>query len=99
LSAADAISRLNARALRRFGVLVQLDGVPVQGDYVAGQRARDVDGMPVSATDPMCTVSTSDVPAAPVGKLLVHPTEGTFKVMDLEADGFGLTVLKLQKGL
>jgi hypothetical protein len=96
MSFATAQARCNATALRVLGAgLVQLDGVDVQGDFTAAMKAREVAGMEISATDPMCTVLTADVPADPVGKTLVPDGATTYYVVDLKADGLGFTVLAL----
>jgi hypothetical protein len=92
---ATAQARCNATALRRFGALVQLDGVEVQGDFSAAQKSREVGGIEISAADPMCTVADADVPANPVGKTLIPDGATTYYVIDLKADGLGLTVLVL----
>lgn len=92
---ATAQARCNATALRRFGALVQLDGVDVLGDFSDAQKAREVGGMEISALDPLCTVLDADVPANPVGKTLVPDGVTTYYVIDLKGDGAGLTVLVL----
>jgi hypothetical protein len=98
MSFADTlVARCNATALQRLGTgLVQLDGVDVPGDFAAAQKARQVAGIDLAATDPRCTVATADVPADPVGKTL-SPDAGvtTYYVVDLHEDSAGLTVLLL----
>lgn len=94
----DVLNRLNATALGRFGVVAELDGQEVQGDFGAAQDERMVGGMPVSASNPMFVLADGDVPSEPVGKQLVHDGE-TYNVMAVEADGQGLTTLHLQVGI
>lgn len=96
---ADRQNRLNTKTLARFGAPVLLNGVTVQGDYSAPSKEREIAGVWVAAADPACTVLTSDVPAAPVGKPFVNAASEAFTVQDLKSDGCGLTVLILQKGL
>lgn len=87
----------NANALRKFGGLVKLDGVDVLGDFTAALGEREVSGMLVSATEPMCIVLDSDVPANPVGKFLQVGTV-VYTVRKAKADDMGFTVLSLQVG-
>jgi len=93
---ADILDRLNARALGRFGVPVLLDGATVQGDFAAPLKGMEVAGMGFSAREPICTVATSDVPANPVGKQLVHDAV-SYTVRETRDDGMGLTQLVLQR--
>lgn len=96
---AFAQARVNTSVLQRFGTPVQLDGVTVQGDFTAGMKEHVVGEMAVNAAEPMCLVASADVPANPVGKPLVPPSGVTYTVREIRADGLGLTVLVLQRGL
>lgn len=98
MSITAAQTACNANALRKFGGMVQLDGVGVTGDFTSGNKERSVGDMPIAACDPMCTVADGDMPANPVGKLLVHGGV-TYTVREIHADGLGLTVLTLQRGV
>lgn len=93
---ADSLDRLNVAALGRFGVAVLLDGVSVQGDFSSPLKGMEVAGMGFSTREPICTVATSDVPADPVGKQLVHAAV-TYTVRETRDDGLGLTQLVLQR--
>lgn len=98
-----AQDRLNAAALGRFGIpasapdAATIDGVPVSSDFIAATKEHDVDGMGMTSREPTLTVLDADVPAAPVGRTVVAQG-GTYTVIDLRADGLGLTQLVLQKG-
>ncbi len=94
-----AQARCNAKALRKFGALVQLDGVEIPGDFSAATKDREVAGVFVNASDPACIVLDGDVPASPVGKPFVNELGEAFTIMDLKSDDLGLTVLILQVGL
>jgi hypothetical protein len=91
-------TRCNANALRKFGALVQLGGVPVWGDFSAATHEHEAAGMLVSASDPTCAVLDADVPANPVGRPFITQDGEAFTVRDLRSDDFGMTVLILQKG-
>lgn len=87
----------NARALARLGGRVLLDGVDVLGDFTAALGEREVGGMLISATEPMCVVLDGDVPARPVGKQLV--VNGVvYTIRQVKADDLGFTVLSVQRG-
>lgn len=90
-------TRLNAKALRRFGVLHQINGAPVQGDFVKpGKTFTLSDGQQIQATVPMLLVADGDVPVDPVGKPAVCDGDA-YTVQEARPDGLGLTVLELQE--
>lgn len=95
----DALNRLNAAALRRFGVVHQLNGGPVQGEFVKpGKIFTLSDGVGITSRVPTLVVADGDVPVEPVGKLAVCEGD-TYKVEESLPDGQGLTVLELSKVL
>lgn len=98
MSFAALQDRLNAVALRRFGVQHMLDGQTVLGDFVAPGKRFTVSDVVFEADQPMLVVADGEMPADPVGKLAVCENV-TYTVMDARPDGHGLSVLYLQQGL
>ena len=97
MTAAARLARLNAKALRRFGAEHVLDGLPVQGDFIRpGKTFTLGDGMAMVARVPTLVVADGDVPAAPVGKTATCE-ETDYTVQEVLPDGFGFTVLELEK--
>lgn len=96
MTAADRLHRVNAKALRRFGDEHQLDGAPVQGQFVRpGKTFTLGDGIGIQARVPTLVVADGDVPVAPVGKTAVCDG-GNYTVEEAQPDGWGLTVLELK---
>lgn len=96
MTAADRLTRLNAKALRRFGEEHQLNGEPVQGQFVKpGKTFTLSDGIGIQARVPTLVVADGDVPAAPVGKLAVCEG-GNYRIEEALPDGYGLTVLEMK---
>lgn len=89
--------RVNAIALARFGALHQLNGVPVQGDFIKpGKTFTLSDSQEITARVPVLVVADGDVPVAPVDKAAV--CEGVnYTIVEALPDGFGYTILELQK--
>lgn len=87
---------VNARALRAFGRVHQVDGVDVRGDFTRPGKVYTVgDGMQVAATVPTLVIADADVPADPVGKTAVCDGD-SFVIAERRPDGCGLTVLELE---
>lgn len=94
---ADRQTRLNVKALARFGALHSLDGVQVQGDFaLPGKTFTLSDAQQIQANVPMLLVADGDVPANPVGKPAVCNGQA-YTVEEARPDGLGLTILELQK--
>jgi hypothetical protein len=94
---ADKQARLNAKALARFGEEHQLDGGPVQGDFIKpGKTFTLSDGVGMQARVPTLIVADGDVPVGPVGKSATCEGD-TYTVEEARPDGHGLTILELQK--
>lgn len=97
---AQLLDRVNATALARFGGQHTLDGVAVQGDFVLPGKTFTISDFQekIQARTPLLIVADGDVPAAPVGKPAV--CDGVnYTIEEARPDGFGLTVLELQKVL
>lgn len=90
-------SRLNAKALERFGAVHSVDGQDVQGDFVSPGKKFTINDVSFEAQQPLLVVVDGDVPADPDEKPVV--CEGTtYAIQRVESDGHGLSVLYLQRG-
>jgi hypothetical protein len=97
MTAATRLSRLNAKALGRFGASHQINGAPVQGWFVQpGKTFTLSDGIGIAARVPTLVVADGDVPVNPVGLGAVCENQA-YTVQDVTPDGLGLAVIELEK--
>lgn len=78
-----------------FATSGQLAGLPVSGIFDNGYEAFGV-GPGVAASGPVYLLSAASVPAQPVGLQLVLG-EVTYRVVEAEPGGTGMTALSLRK--
>lgn len=78
-----------------FASLATLDGQEVRGIFDNGYQAFEVSSG-AFATGPVFLMPTSELPANAVGLTLVLGAE-SWKVVEIEPDGTGLTLLRLRK--
>lgn len=96
MSFAALESRVNASVLKHLAnAQATLDGVAVQGIF---KRAyiETGPGMGMASTTPTFRLSSSLVPAAPVGKPMVV-SGVNYAIAALEPDGTGMTLLILER--
>jgi hypothetical protein len=79
-----------------FGDDGTLVGQPVRGIYDAAYLLAPMGASGISAAQPAFTLASASVPAQVFQALLVIP-QGSFKVIESQPDGTGVTVLILQK--
>lgn len=79
-----------------FAVDGSLDGATVRGIFDAEYALAEVGTSGMAATAPVYTLPTAQVPAAPVGKLLLLPT-GRWKIAEHQPDGTGMSLLLLER--
>ena len=88
-------SRLNTAALAVFGETVRIAGTDVQADFHMPDEAIEAgDGMAVCRV-PRVVALSSDVPAAPVGQIVVARALN-YVIADARHDGRGLAILELE---
>lgn len=91
-------ARTNAMAVQVFGGAVTLDGLSVTADFLEPSAEAHLEGVQAMTTDPQLIIVSADVPANPVGKLVVAG-ERNWVVAEAHPDGHGLTRLMLERVL
>lgn len=91
-------ARTNAMAIQVFGGAVTLDGQPVTADFLEPSDEAHLEGVQAMTTNPQLLIVTADVPANPVGKLVVAG-DRNWVVAESHPDGHGLTKLMLERVL
>lgn len=79
-----------------FATTVTLNGVPVSAIFDAAYALGSVGEYGMASSQPMLTLATADVPAAPVGQAVVA-NGVNYLVAAHEPDGTGLSRLLLEK--
>lgn len=85
--------------LADFGVDCIVDGQAARGIFDAAYTASSpLGGVGFAAAGPALTLPTDDVPAAPVGKSMT--VDGaSWRIVDHQPDGTGVSVLLLERAL
>jgi hypothetical protein len=78
-----------------FAVDATLNGMAVRGVFDNEFDASSIAVGDIAGSSPGFTLRTVDVPAKPVGKLLVLGAK-TYKVVEHRPDGTGVSVLRLE---
>lgn len=93
-------ARVNAAVMGRIAnATVTLDGSAVEAIFDGSYSTLGVNGE-AAQTLPQITVADADVPANPVDKPVVISTgagAGTYRVVESQPDGAGLTILLLER--
>lgn len=95
MSIADAFTRLHTTVLARLGEPVSLNAVVVQAAFYDPYAQMDLGGVAAASSAPQIALSSADVPANPVGMVVVSRGQN-FRVVESKPDGFGLTLLLLE---
>ena|SRR6218665_1836791 len=93
-SFAERLARVNARATRKYSELTQLDGRDLYGVYEAPYAGDTFGQVNLANSAPSLTVQAADVSDDDAGKILIV-RDISYRVLNLEPDGFGDTVLRL----
>lgn len=86
--------------LSDFGVDCMLDGQPVRAVFDNSYTlANPLGSVGMAASGPMLTLATSDVPAQPEGLLVTDLDDASWRIVEHQPDGTGISVLILERML